>query len=262
MLRKVLTLTLIGLILVMADRAFAIGNIRSKLHIISNPVMKNLTEIGIRIQQTAQFVISLPKVYQDNGKLKDGIDNLTSQVLEIDRLKDENLALRNQLNVLGKRSVPKVMAYVVGSEIVANSVVINVDKGKNDGITEGSIAVYGSKLIGRVIKVTDTNAMILPVFAVSSKVPVRIIRDNNEALAGIVIGQFNSQLKLTEVSHSQILQKGDLLVSSGEGGVYSIGLYVGRVNEITSDVTNVFQEASVEPVWQLNDLMSLFIEIK
>ncbi len=262
MLRRILTFTLIGLILVMADRAFAIGNVRSSLHVLSNPVMKSMTDIGIRIQQTALFVISLPKVYQDNGNLKNEIDNLTSQVLEIDRLKDENLALRNQLNVLGKRSVPKVMAYVVGSEIMSNSVVINIDKGENDGITEGSIAVYGSKLIGRVIKVTNTNATILPVFAVNSKVPVRIVRDNNESLAGIVIGQFNTQLKLTEVSHSQILQKGDLLVSSGEGGVYPIGLYVGRVNEITSDVTNVFQEASVEPVWELNNLMSLFIELK
>ncbi|GBD30461.1 Cell shape-determining protein MreC [bacterium HR32] len=84
-----------------------------------------------------------------------------------------------------------------------------------------------------------------------------LVRTSREA--GLVEGQGTEVLRLRYLSRSAVLREGDVLVSSGLGGVFPRGLVVGTVVSVSRPVGALFQEAQVRPAADLSRLEEVLV---
>ena len=90
------------------------------------------------------------------------------------------------------------------------------------------------------------------------------IEDSEET--GVVIGDFELEKKglciLTELSKDTELKIGDRLYSSGNGGMYPEGLYVGEVVKILPNPRNHTMMAHIKPALTFNDIKDVMVVLK
>ncbi len=262
MLRRYIILLFISLVLITSDRVIGFGSVKTVLQVPLMPISYGLYSVGYTVDGLVKFIVSLPSVYQENLKMQDKIKSLEESLVRYDDLVEENKALRQQLNIAGERSGQKVMASVVGIDDSNGAIFILINKGARDGLKEDMIVVLGKSLVGRITKVNRVSSYVLPIISTQSKVPVKVLTGGDDVVKGLLVGELNKNIVLTEVLQKDEIHTGDLIVVSGEGGIYPTGLLVGRVGEITSKDNELFKKATVEPVWVLEDLRTVFIDIK
>lgn len=104
-----------------------------------------------------------------------------------------------------------------------------LNAGKNQGVTLKAPVILGQQVLGRVIEISENHARALLLFDQSSRIPVLT---EQERAHGIVSGDGIRGLTLHLQKASARVQPGELLQTSGIGGIYPTGLEVGRVSKI------------------------------
>lgn len=102
-----------------------------------------------------------------------------------------------------------------------------VSAGTRDGVGVGMPVIAAPGLIGRIIETGNHAGRVLLLTDPASRVPVVIQRTGQAALA---VGRNGPALELSDRVGAEVpLQTGDLLVTSGDGGVFPPGIPVGSI---------------------------------
>lgn len=256
--KEFLVLVTISLFLLIVDKSIGFGWARDVTQTIFAPIEMGLHEVGILTYRKIIFLTKLPKMYQENGQLKEEIDFLQNLIVENQRLESENKVLKEQLGVRVEGVEIKVFARILGEVISGEKVSVLINKGEIDGVFVDDTVVWRKFLVGRIVKVSHRQAEILPIFSNESKVPVQVSSVDKKS-SGLVIGDFNSRVRLVEVLVEEGLAIGELVISSGAGGIYPYGLLIGRIQKIQKDENKFFQEAELDMFWNIKELESVFV---
>ncbi|ATC93224.1 rod shape-determining protein MreC [Pseudoalteromonas tunicata] len=194
---------------------------------------------------------------QENEQLK------TEQLLQNEKLQrlafleQENSKLRALLGSAKSESKQKLVAQVlsVHSNPYSHQVVIN--KGTLDQVVEGVAVIDEMGIVGQVTQVGSTTSRVLLMTDTMHATPVRILRNNVRTVVE-GIGKIN-QVKLSHVPHSMDIRIGDILYSSGLGGVFPEGYPVATVTSIKRDEGQPFAQVYAEPVAQLDRIRLLIL---
>lgn len=194
---------------------------------------------------------------QENEQLK------TEQLLQNEKLQrlafleQENSKLRALLGSAKSESKQKLVAQVlsVHSNPYSHQVVIN--KGTLDQVVEGVAVIDEMGIVGQVTQVGSTTSRVLLMTDTMHATPVRILRNNVRTVVE-GIGKIN-QVKLSHVPHSMDIRIGDILYSSGLGGVFPEGYPVATVTSIKRDESQPFAQVYAEPVAQLDRIRLLIL---
>ena len=163
---------------------------------------------------------------EENKELKRALQNMTAWKEKALQLEQKNAQLRALNNV----KLSKDLVWVTG-EIMADSGspfyqsgVINI--GIKDGIKNGSAAVDGLGLVGRISGIGQNVARVLFLTDISSAIPIKIKRNNQK---GLLIGD-NSPWPLLEfVEEKALINIGDRVFTSGDGNVFPSGILIGNI---------------------------------
>ena len=163
---------------------------------------------------------------EENKELKRALQNMTAWKEKALQLEQTNAQLRALNNV----KLSKDLVWVTG-EIMADSGspfyqsgVINI--GIKDGIKNGSAAVDGLGLVGRISGIGQNVARVLFLTDISSAIPINIKRNNQK---GLLIGD-NSPWPLLEfVEEKALINIGDRVFTSGDGNVFPSGILIGNI---------------------------------
>ncbi len=165
-------------------------------------------------------------VYDQNRALRREIQSLRSWRERARLLEEENAQLRALNNV----RLPPRTTFVAG-DVIADSggpfreaVLVNV--GRSDQIEDGAAAVDGSGLVGRVVGVGERASRLLLLTDFSSRVPVVI---QPGARRAVLSGDGTAVPRLEFVDGVDHIRPGDLIETSGDGGVFPPDLPVGHV---------------------------------
>ena len=138
-----------------------------------------------------------------------------------------------------------------------------LDKGTNDGIAVGDVAVAaGGALAGRVVEVGPDSAKVVLLTDAESTVIGQL---TTNAATGEVVGQLGGVLIMRQIDSSDVVTVGDEVVTAGiELGVgvrspYPKGLLVGQVVDVRRDSNSVVQTAYLRPAAPLDRLESLLV---
>ena len=165
-------------------------------------------------------------VYEQNKALRREIQSLRGWRENARLLEEENAQLRALNNV----RIARRTTYVTGDVFADSggpfreSALVNV--GRRDGIVDGAAAVDGSGLVGRVVGVGQHASRLLLLTDFSSRVPV-IVQPG--ARRAILAGDGKSAPKLEFLDGRDPVRPGDLVETSGDGGVFPPDLPVGHV---------------------------------
>lgn len=203
-------------------RVTLVDGVTPLLDLISRPV----DSLGDAIT-TAE---ALSDLRSENEALRLENERLLQWQAAARRLEAENQGLRTLTNLTPDPAMRHISARTVGDPggAFVRSVLIN--GGSAQGVKKSQAAVTGNGLAGRVAEVGDRSARVLLITDINSRIPVLVGKSRDRAVLG---GDNTPYPKVLHLGPQVEIEIGDLVVTSGHGGVFPPDLPVGVVSKIT-----------------------------
>jgi rod shape-determining protein MreC len=120
-----------------------------------------------------------------------------------------------------------------------------VDKGASDGVKEGAPVIDASGLVGQVHRVYPWASEVALISDREQAIPVQVVRNG---LRAVIFGLgYDGALEVRFMPVNADIEKGDLLVTSGIGGVFPSGLPVAFVDTIERNAAYAFARIMCRP---------------
>lgn len=134
---------------------------------------------------------------------------------------------------------------------------IMIDKGSKDGIAKDMAVVTKNGLVGKISRVYPHSSEIKLITSddVNYKVSVAIKTGNGDSYA--ILNGYDSETEyvtVTDVDKMSTVKKGDTIVTSGLGGMFPGGIYVGVVEDIKSDKYDLSKTLFVKTSQDFNNI--------
>lgn len=183
-------------------------------------------------------------IEEENRNLKKKIDDMKSQLISYQEGYFEAQRLRSLFALKDDNDFDFVTARVIGRAQVALSQTIMINKGSADGLNAGQPVLAAPGLVGRIIDASWHSAKVLPLIDSNSNVDAIVQRNR---IQGIIRGAGSRGCVLKYVSKTQDVREGDVIVSSGMGGVFPKGLMIGQVTHVDRQEAGLFLRINVTP---------------
>lgn len=190
----------------------------------------------------------------ENRRLRSELAHLAEIRLENERL-SRLLDFREAIDIQA-RALP---ARVIAEDASSWFRTVLIDRGKRDGVREGLPVVVAEGVVGRVIRSTPRESRVLLITDASSAVAGLVQRTRAR---GVCRGQ-GDLLSFDFAMHWEEIEAGDLIVTSGMGGVFPKGLSVGTVRRVNLSEFGLFQNVEVTPAvdfYRLEEVLVLLQE--
>jgi rod shape-determining protein MreC len=202
-----------------------------------------------------RYIFVVGKV-DENRKLLERIKILEQERNRYIEAENENRRLRRLLELKSQRPDFVGVAEVIARDPGNWFHLLWIDRGLNDGIRKGMIAVSPDGLVGMVRDVLDERASIMLITDVNSAVAVRI---QPLRVDGILEGRGDNMTFLKYVSRDADVKQGQRVVTSGLDDIYPGGILVGYIEGIKKTDDGFFQEIVVRPAQDLNKVEEVAI---
>jgi rod shape-determining protein MreC len=170
-----------------------------------------------------------------NGELRRALEASRRELVEARAAELENRQLKALLKLSREVEDEVATTRIVGSSFDSARRLATLSAGSSSGIRAGQPVRAAEGLIGRIIETGRWASRVLLVSDGASNVPVRLVRDGTPAIAS-GRGDGTIDLKTLEIGRNPF-RRGDILVTSGTGGVYPPGIPVAVVAAVEGDRT-------------------------
>jgi rod shape-determining protein MreC len=160
-------------------------------------------------------------------------------------LEMENARLRELLDSTARVGSRALVAEILAVDLDPYRQRFDLNRGHVDGVYVGQALIDAQGVVGQVVRVGPLSSEAVLITDADHAVPVSV---NRNGLRTIAVGTGDSaKLRLPYLTNNADIEVGDLLISSGLGGVFPAGYPVGRVLEITRRPDQAFAEIVAEP---------------
>lgn len=210
---------------------------------------------------------SLAFAHYENQILKEKIGAAIFWEHSVAALEKENQRLRNLLNFDLRNGFIKIPVRVIGWDPDNLFQTVLIDRGMDDGVQPdwAVIALGGDPLhsrvqlsgglCGRVLECAGDSSKVLLISDPLSSVSVTIERNGESA---VLQGVGAYQVMLEYVNQTADVTVGDIVLTSGLGGIFPAGIFVGEVTEVLG-TTGGFKRAKVKTGVSLSAVREMMI---
>ena len=235
---KILVYVVLGCVILSGAAYFGNNPVQRALYTVVSPIFKGAYSAVTPVREFFKY-LSEARTYEETIKNLEAeitalqIENKSSEdyIRENKRLK-ELLDLRDGSMAGYKTVTARVVSYEPNSWYDT----VMLSKGEKDGIAVDDIVVTNLGVVGRITQIGKSWARVSTVINSSNSLGVKLSRTGD---VGVVSGDASlaqdKNCKLEYLSNDKNLIKGDILVTSGLGGVYPPDFAVGKVVDIRSD---------------------------
>jgi rod shape-determining protein MreC len=215
------------------------------LAIITTPVQTVLARINRATLGVWGTYRDWKNVRAENRRLREEAQRLRVEALRVTETDAENQRLRRLLVL--KESLP---LETLAGEIIAREWggwvrSLTVNRGRGDSVARLSAVIAPDGLVGRVVDVRATSSIVQVLTDPASTVGAHIVRTRTP---GIVEGEPRGTLRFKYMARDGGgMQVGDLVVTSGLGGLFPGGIPIGRVRSIDDRGAALFSYAQLTP---------------
>ena len=189
-------------------------------------------------------------------ELKERNLKLQQMVMHYQSLEEENQRIRALLSIANRMPLETILAQVVGG-VPGNASRIIIDKGVKHGLAQGQAVVGGSGILGLLAEVDVISSRVMLISDQDSAVPVRVRRTGFRSILG---GTGDLDIMLLEnIPTSEEIVVGDILESTGLGGVYPAGYALGKVISFVLEETSAYAEVTVQPLMDLTGIQDVLV---
>jgi rod shape-determining protein MreC len=201
----------------------------------------------------------LVNLYEENTRLKREADTLRMENYRYQELLATHGRLRKLLQFKKTINWPVLAAQVIGRDPTGWFKSVIIDKGRNSGLKVNMPVVNARGVVGRLVSVSLSYAKVLLIIDQNSAVDCIIQRSRE---GGIVKGLSSKVCKLDYMVKTGDVAVGDMVFTSGLGGVYPKGVPVGEVIEVANVPGELFKDIKVRPMVDFAKLEELLVVLK
>ncbi|GIO27681.1 rod shape-determining protein MreC [Ornithinibacillus bavariensis] len=269
--KKRLFIILIGIIVLVVLIGYSLGN-RSKLSIGEQFVSDVIGTVQNVISAPVKFVTNIVgnigdvrDTYEENEVLREKLAQYKGLIYEVQEIKEENEELRKLLDKADSiRSYNPIHATVTARSPERWIEQVTINKGKLDGVKENMAVITADGMIGKIQRASQqtSTVQLLTGFDEFNRISATISREKGNDIFGLIEAydrESNSLILRIIEDSDQDLKKGELVVSSGMGGVFPAGLPIGKVKEVIPDQYGLTRTALVEPAANLYDINNVVV---
>jgi len=209
----------------------------SPLDLAINMPIKGLRDVWSRY-------ILLIKVDEENRRLKETNARLSEEVIKNREAYLESIRLQKILKLHDEVPFPSVAARVVGRNPSSIFKMLLINRGEGDGLHPGLPVLAAPGVVGRILETSWNVSRVLLIIDESSNIDALV---QGTRVQGILQGASAAGCNLKYVSKSVDVKAGDLVLSSGMGGVFPKGLPLGVVRFASKKDAELFQKVNVAP---------------
>ncbi len=196
------------------------------------------------------------RLWDENRRLREIAARMSLRSAQLEEGLRENIRLREMLNFARNSPYRLIAAEVIG---VAPDPAVRgllIDRGSDDGVEVNMAAVTVQGGVGRVYRVGGSTAavqlLVDPHLGVAGRLAE--IREN-----GIVHSTGRGWLRLDGVPVSAEVAAGDVVITSGQGGIFPQGLKIGTVKTVKPADGGWLWEITLDAAVDFNRLEEVFI---
>jgi len=193
----------------------------------------------------------------ENDALKRQLMIQNAQLQRLASLDAENRRLRALLDSTEKVGERVLIAEIMSVDMNPFRHRIVVNKGSNDGVYIGQAMIDADGVVGQITRDHIFSAEAILITDADHALPVELVRNRLRTIA-VGTGQLD-RLSLPFLPRNADVLPGDLLVTSGLGGVFPAGYPVGTIREIGADTGKEFLDVSASPAAGLNRIREVLL---
>ncbi len=230
---------------------------------VAGPVNGTVLKLHDSLVSMEENNRSKASLQAENSALKKQLDQLTGAAFRIENLEAENALLNKLVGYKETHQEQKLLpARIIALNMGELRDACLVDKGQEDGVQQGMLIIAGSGLAGVIEEVYPSTSRMTIISSSRTRIGARVLRADSRAV-GVVTGRSltGTALKLQYLPREADIKEGDRIVTSGVGGKYPPGIYIGTVGKVEVDAGGLQKLAQINPAANLTSLEKVFILI-
>lgn len=227
----------------------AVQTVVSPLSWAGEQVARPFRALGRALSEAAAGEGALETLRREN-------EELTAQLAQLEELEVENESLRSMLGMAQDYGLSGLGASVIGLSADSWQDTVTIDRGSSDGVEVGMPVTDGAGAVGQVSEAGPTTATVTLLTDSTSAASAML---QGSRATGILRGSVDGSLHLEYVEASVSVSVGELVVTSGLGGVYPKGLLIGTVASVTGSPSDVYHTIVVTPAARPGSYEEVFV---
>ena len=229
--------------------------------LVLSPFQQAVSWVGGQLAYVTGNVWDIATVHEQNKMLRNEVEQLRVQNLQASEAMAENERLRT---LLGYRQMATqfdmVAARVIGRESATWSRMIVINRGRQDGVDVDMAVVTQSGLVGHVVEAGWNSSKVQLILDPRSSVGTLVQRAESR-VAGIVQGDLDNPTmpQMVNIPKNADVVEGDVIVTSGFGGLYPKGLVVGLISSLQNDAGGLLKIGIMEPAVDFQKLEDVMV---
>lgn len=228
---------------------------RSVLNVLS-PLLQPVSRISGFVEDIWDGYIQLADTHRENIKLREDVRSLNMRVLEGNEALLANQRLERLLDMKKSVKEPTITATVIGEDVTSWFRTLVINRGSSSGIREGMAVISADGVVGQTIKVSSSSARVLLLTDHASGIAATIQRSRAR---GVIKGKGEMLCTLEFTTREEDVKVGDMVITSGIGGVFLKGLPIGEVTMVKRGEYGIFQTVSIRPSVNLPHLEEVLV---
>lgn len=211
---------------------------------VIGPVMQVVEYPSRIIHRVYTYFYDIGRIYADNRELR--AENKQMLILQnkVRTLEVENQLLSRLLNYVPPKEAKFISAKIIAEASDSFTHMLLVYVG-DVPVKKGQVVLSDESVIGRVDKAGNGYANVILVTDINSKIPVVIERTRAR---GILSGNNSAFPELTFMRSTTDIKEGDIVVTSGVGGMFPAGLPIGFVSSMKNESIEVETMADISRI--------------
>jgi rod shape-determining protein MreC len=224
----------LGLVLVARFDPIAFQGIRGLALDLTAPFSSATRDVALGVGDVAGRAGSYWQAGSENAALRAELATARRDLIGSRIAMAENARLKGILRLVEQGAHPIASARIVGSSLTGQRRYATMTAGRTQGVRAGQPVRSADGLIGRVAETGFGWSRVELLSDGASSVPVRVLRTGQAAL---VAGRGDPMLEVrAPQAGPQPFRRGDLLVTSGTGGVFPAGIPVAVVMSVNGEI--------------------------
>lgn len=220
------------------------------------PIDKGVDAVKKSAAGALGSIRSLSELREENRELRETTESLFSTEVRARELEKENERLRDLLGFARREDLRFEPVEVIGGDATSWFSTVTIDKRGNRRIEKDMCVVTDKGVVGKILSVEPLTARVLLLSDSNSRVGALVQRTRDR---GIVQGNDRGGCLMKYLDPMADVERGDLVVTSGDSLIFPKGLAVGVVTKVERERGDLLKWAEIEPSVKFSQLEEAFV---
>jgi rod shape-determining protein MreC len=223
---------MLGLILLISAQV----NSRSGVPVIEevtfgvfSEIQRGMSSAVSGIRQTRSAYAGLRHVKSENDELKRQLAASQIALQEQRALADRTRGLEKLLGMREQLPMATLAAQVIGGAATPDFRTVTLDKGTRDGLRVDMAIIAPAGVVGRLVVPSIRSAQVQLLVDRNAAAGAIVVRSRAQ---GVVVGGGDERLRMEFVSEAADILAGDVVMTSGNDGIFPKGFVIGHVETV------------------------------